>query len=109
MLTSHKLPENPTFISDFIVIIAFGIVQILAASGLSALLAAILYLSRINHILKQTPNEIKQLTSKPWNPALLSEIYERLDHYPLDLYKGLPPKLDRRYIVTGGNDRPYAI
>ncbi|KAL4731789.1 hypothetical protein ACLX1H_000780 [Fusarium chlamydosporum] len=90
MLTSHKLPENPTFISDFIVIIAFGIVQILAASGLSALLAAILYLSRINHILKQTPNEIKQLTSLVGGYIVLQL-----------LARGTPPKSVRIVDIRG--------
>ncbi|RGP67115.1 cholesterol dehydrogenase [Fusarium sporotrichioides] len=67
------------------------------------LLAAILYLGHVNHILKQTPQEVCQLSSKPWAPALLSETYAAIEKSPIDLYKSLPPRLNRRYIITGGN------
>ncbi|CAG7562409.1 unnamed protein product [Fusarium equiseti] len=71
--------------------------------ALSLCLIAILYLCHVNHILKQTPEGVRRLSSKRWTPALLSETYEKLEECPIDFYKDLPPKLDRRYIVTGGN------
>ena len=70
---------------------------------LSPCIIAILYLCHVNYILKQTPDEVRRLSSKRWTPALLSETYEKLEECPVDLYKDLPPRLDRRYIVTGGN------
>ncbi|KAH7174704.1 uncharacterized protein B0J16DRAFT_388529 [Fusarium flagelliforme] len=71
--------------------------------ALSLCFIAILYLCHVNYILKQTPEEVRRLSSKRWTPALLSETYEKLEECPIDFYKDLPPKLDRRYIVTGGN------
>ncbi|GKU07910.1 cholesterol dehydrogenase [Fusarium langsethiae] len=67
------------------------------------LLAAIRYLGHVNHILKQTPQEVCQLSSKPWAPARLSETYAAIEKSPIDLYKSLPTRLNRRYIITGGN------
>jgi len=80
-------------------------ISLFVTVALSLCLIAILYLCHVNYILKQTPEEVRRLYSKRWTPALLSETYEKLEECPIDFYKDLPPKLDRRYIVTGGNGR----
>ncbi|KAF9774769.1 hypothetical protein IL306_007199 [Fusarium sp. DS 682] len=77
---------------------------VLASLGLGLFFVAlVLYLQRINRLLKETPHEVGQLRDKPWTPELLKKTYETLEKSPLDLNGRLPPKLDRRYIVTGGN------
>ncbi|KAF4454240.1 hypothetical protein F53441_3240 [Fusarium austroafricanum] len=81
-----------------------GTLVLLISAGLSTLLAALFfYLRRINGLLKQTPDEVGQLLGKRWTPELLSETYEKLENFPVDYKDSLPPKLERRYIITGGN------
>ncbi|KAF5569532.1 cholesterol dehydrogenase [Fusarium phyllophilum] len=65
--------------------------------------ALILYLRRINRLLKETPHQVGQLRGKPWTPELLRQTYEALEKSPINFDGRLPSKLDRRYIVTGGN------
>ncbi|ENH75364.1 3 beta-hydroxysteroid dehydrogenase type 7 [Fusarium oxysporum f. sp. cubense race 1] len=62
-----------------------------------------LYLRRINRLLKETPPQVGQLRGKPWTPELLRHTYEVLEKSPINFDGRLPPKLNRRYIVTGGN------
>ncbi|KAJ4003913.1 hypothetical protein NW752_012050 [Fusarium irregulare] len=81
----------------------FSTSSLLVTVVLSLCVIAVLYLCHVNYILKQTPDEVRRLSSKRWTPALLSETYEKLEECPVDFYKDLPPRLDRRYIVTGGN------
>ena len=81
----------------------FATSSLLVTVVLSLCVIAVLYLCHVNYILKQTPDEVRRLSSKRWTPALLSETYEKLEECPVDFYKDLPPRLDRRYIVTGGN------
>ncbi|KAI0391536.1 NAD(P)-binding protein [Xylariaceae sp. FL0594] len=72
-----------------------------------ALLAVIagvfLYLFRVNQQLSGTPDEVRRLSGPRWTPELLRETYERLERDPIDYTDRLPPRLDRRYIVTGGS------
>ncbi|KAH6657986.1 hypothetical protein BKA67DRAFT_203655 [Truncatella angustata] len=64
---------------------------------------AILYLVHINQLLKDTPEEIRKLAGSRWTEEQLKSTYERLEKDPIDYVEQLPPRLDRRYIVTGGN------
>lgn len=68
-----------------------------------------LYLFRINRLLKSTPDEIRKLTGPRWVPEQLRAIYDKLDNEPIQYNDQLPLKLDRRYIVTGGNGEPKLI
>ncbi|KAI0876219.1 hypothetical protein GGS24DRAFT_452445 [Hypoxylon argillaceum] len=61
------------------------------------------YLVRINQQLSGTPEEVRRLAGPRWTPDLLKKTYERLQRHPIDYTRKLPPKLDRRYIVTGGS------
>lgn len=67
--------------------------------------APILYLQRINRLLTETPHQVGRLRGEPWDPELLRKTYEALGKSPINFDGRLPPKLDRRYIVTGGNGR----
>ncbi|KAI1273569.1 hypothetical protein F5Y07DRAFT_376367 [Xylaria sp. FL0933] len=66
-------------------------------------IAMVAYLFRLNQQLSGTPDEVKRLAGPRWTPDLLKETYERLQRQPIDYTHKLPPKLDRRYIVTGGS------
>ncbi|KAI1438105.1 hypothetical protein GGR50DRAFT_641555 [Xylaria sp. CBS 124048] len=61
------------------------------------------YLFRVNQLLRGTPEEARRLAGPRWTPELLKDTYERLQKNPIDYTHKLPPKLDRRYVVTGGS------
>ncbi|OAA61974.1 NAD(P)-binding domain protein [Niveomyces insectorum RCEF 264] len=68
-------------------------------------LGVVLYLAFINGRMSGVPDEITRLTPNRWSRELLKETYARLEKNPitLDSYRDkLPPKQDRRYVVTGG-------
>lgn len=67
------------------------------------ILLALVYLARVNHLLKSVPSEVRRLSSSRWTPEQLKRVYHELQAQPIDYGSKLPPKLDRRYIVTGGN------
>ncbi|KAK4151876.1 3beta-hydroxysteroid-dehydrogenase/decarboxylase [Chaetomidium leptoderma] len=66
----------------------------------------VVYLMRLNQLLLCTPDEIQKLTPTRWTKALLTETYRKLEAHPITT-KGyaerIPPKLERRYLVTGGS------
>lgn len=61
------------------------------------------YLARVNHQLSGTPKEVRRLAGTRWTPDILREAYKRLEQHPIDYTHKLPPRLDRRYVVTGGS------
>ena len=63
------------------------------------------YLARVNYMMRGTPEEVRLLAGERWTPQLLREKYEELQRRPVDYTSQLPPKLDRRYIVTGGSGK----
>lgn len=63
------------------------------------------YLIHINDILKGVPEEVRKLSSSPWTEEQLRKTYKRLEESPVDYTDKLPPKLDRRYVITGGNGK----
>ncbi|KAI0148587.1 hypothetical protein GGR57DRAFT_235896 [Xylariaceae sp. FL1272] len=65
--------------------------------------AVLLYLVRLNSLLSGTPDEVRRLAAPKWTPELLKKTYQRLQEHPTDYTDKLPPKLDRRYVVTGGS------
>jgi len=79
--------------------------QLVLVAFAAAAVFIVLYLWRINTILSRTPAEALKLSGPRWTPELLRETYARLERDPPDLYAKdkLPPKLDRRYVVTGGS------
>ena len=75
-----------------------------AAVALGVFLIA--YLVRLNQLLLHTPDEIRKLASKRWTKELLRDTYGKLERYPVETRNyanRIPPKLEKRYIVTGGS------
>jgi hypothetical protein len=62
-----------------------------------------LYLFRLNQLLKAIPSEVRKLSGSRWTTEQLKETYDRLAIHPIEYTDQLPPKLGRRYIVTGGS------
>lgn len=63
------------------------------------------YLIRVNYLLNGVPNDVKKLASPAWTKKDLERTYNDLKSHPIDYTSQIPPKLDRRYIVTGGNGK----
>ncbi|KAI1489964.1 hypothetical protein F5X96DRAFT_679390 [Biscogniauxia mediterranea] len=66
-------------------------------------LVLLAYLIRVNQLLSQTPDELRKLSGPRWTPEQLRETYRRLQKTPINYKDKLPPRLHRRYIVTGGS------
>ncbi|KAI1409045.1 NAD(P)-binding protein [Hypoxylon sp. FL1857] len=58
---------------------------------------------KLNSALKQTPPEVLAVSPHRWTEQEIRDTYERVKANPIDWRKHLPPKLDRRYIITGGS------
>lgn len=72
---------------------------------IALLISALLYLANLNRLLSKTPDDFKKLVSERWTRQKIEETYSRLVKDPIttsSYASQLPPKLDRRYIVTGG-------
>jgi hypothetical protein len=63
----------------------------------------LIYLARINYILNGVPREMSSVSPYRWTAEQLRKIYSELEQRPIDYRHKLPPRLHRRYIVTGGN------
>ncbi|KAK8254144.1 hypothetical protein IWZ00DRAFT_487518 [Phyllosticta capitalensis] len=80
---------------------------LLPASFSSALLTVVglvvcLYLWHVNRGLGGSPQVVDRVAVKPWTEKELREAYHKLREHPIDVTPHLPPKQQRRYIVTGG-------
>lgn len=75
-------------------------------AALLALLAlALLYLINLNRLLSKTPEHFKELVPERWTREMIEETSARLVREPIttaSYASQLPPKLNRRYIITGG-------
>ncbi|VUC20989.1 unnamed protein product [Clonostachys rosea] len=67
------------------------------------ILCLLLFFIRINLMFKKTPAEFRILAGSRWDQKLLSQTYKELDENPINYASQLPPKLNRRYVVTGGS------
>ncbi|PSR84425.1 hypothetical protein BD289DRAFT_368568 [Coniella lustricola] len=66
----------------------------------------IIYLVNLNRLLNSTPPEVQKLVPRRWTQAEIKNTYNRLCKDPITTasYKAeLPPRLQRRYVVTGGS------
>ncbi|OTA55795.1 NAD(P)-binding protein [Hypoxylon sp. EC38] len=63
----------------------------------------LLYLFRVNQLLSGTPDDVRKLSGSRWTRNQLKETYRRLQEKPIDYTDKLPPKLERRCVVTGGS------
>jgi hypothetical protein len=62
----------------------------------------VLYLLRVNYLLRGTPLHFQKLAGPRWTPEILRNAYRQLLENPIDYTDQLPSKQDRRYIITGG-------
>lgn len=72
----------------------------------SALLLVVLYLINLNRLMTKVPQEIARLIPKRWTRQQIKDTYKGLCRNPISTASyttQLPPKLNRRYIVTGGS------
>ncbi|KAI2614018.1 NAD(P)-binding protein [Hypoxylon fragiforme] len=75
-----------------------------AFTAIAALIIiAVAWVWKLNSALKETPPEVLAASPRRWTDQEIMETYERLKTNPLTWKKHLPPKLERRYIVTGGS------
>ncbi|KAK4224812.1 hypothetical protein QBC38DRAFT_285763 [Podospora fimiseda] len=66
-------------------------------------LMTLLYLVRINFLLTRVPENLQHISGSPWTAEQLKSMYRQLQLHPIDYSNQIPSKLNRRYIVTGGN------
>ncbi|KAI0878999.1 3-beta hydroxysteroid dehydrogenase/isomerase [Hypoxylon argillaceum] len=61
------------------------------------------YLWRLNTVMSQTPPGAIHASPYRWADHEVKETYKRIKAKPIDWTKHLPPKANRRYVVTGGS------
>ena len=71
----------------------------------TTLALAVAYIVHLNTILKGVPDKVKELTGPRWTESELKDLYDQIKQEPIDYADHLPPRLDRRYIITGGNGK----
>ncbi|KAH6648573.1 hypothetical protein BKA67DRAFT_594100 [Truncatella angustata] len=67
------------------------------------LLAFVIYLWKLNQALRLTPPDVLALSPNRWTDQKIKETYQKIKNNPISWAEKLPPKLNRRYIVTGGS------
>lgn len=65
--------------------------------------ALVAYLWQCDRAISTTHPEAAKLVQKRWTKEQVLEAYKKAESDPIDVRKFLPPKLGRRYIVTGGS------
>ncbi|KAK4682439.1 hypothetical protein QC764_116390 [Podospora pseudoanserina] len=79
---------------------------VIGLGAASLLLLTYTYLSRLSSILKSTPEAVLKVSPKRWTKEELRQVYQRLEKNLITTKSyadRIPPKLDRRYIITGGS------
>lgn len=80
---------------------------ILATTACTLIVFALAYLVNLNRLLSTTPDQIKKLADPTrWTDKQIQTTYDRLRQSPITTAtyaSHLPPKQNRRYIVTGGS------
>lgn len=70
-----------------------------------AAVLALVYLFHINRLMKGVPSTVQKLSGPRWTMEQLRRTYDELSKQPIDYTNKIPPRLDRRYIVIGGNGK----
>ena len=65
--------------------------------------AAFLYLYHVNRAMVQVPEEVRRVSPHRWTVEEIQAAYEKAVDSPADMVGSIPPKQNRRYIVTGGS------
>ncbi|KAI0173346.1 NAD(P)-binding protein [Hypoxylon sp. FL1284] len=81
----------------------FTIGQALLTAVVGLLAVGIAWVSKLNSAMKQTPPEVLAASPHRWTDKEVRETYQRIKANPIDWKSHLSPKLDRRYVVTGGS------
>jgi hypothetical protein len=68
---------------------------------------AVVYLLRLNRLLNGVPTEVRMLSGPSWTTEQIMQTYRELETKPIEYSDKLPPKLNRRYIITGGNGKKH--
>lgn len=75
-------------------------------AGLALLILLALYLWNLNRLLTEVPPKVAKAVPQKWTHQRLQHTYKRLRRDPIttaSYAERLPPRLSRRYIVTGGS------
>ena len=80
--------------------------ELVATAACILLGLSLVYLINLNRLLSITPDEVRKLAGDRWTDDQVKKTYERLRQNQIttaSYASQLPPKLNRRYIVTGGS------
>lgn len=80
---------------------------VLYALGFAVVL--LVYLWKCDRDISTTSPELEKFAQKSWTKEQLLEAYKKAEQDPIDVRKFLPPKLGRRYIVTGGSGKSSGL
>jgi hypothetical protein len=65
----------------------------------------VLYLIQLNTKMSGTPEEALKISPHRWTIDEIHETYKQISENPIDSTPHLPPKLGRRYIITGSSGK----
>jgi len=65
----------------------------------------VVYLIHLNTKMSGTPEEALTISPNRWTVDEIRETHQRISEKPIDSTPHLPPKLGRRYIVTGSSGK----
>jgi hypothetical protein len=77
----------------------------LISSFSAAAVLVLVYLFHVNRLMKGVPSGVQKLSGPHWTTEQLRRTYDELNKQPINYKSKIPPRLDRRYIVTGGNGK----
>jgi len=69
------------------------------------IILTVLYLIQLNNKMSGTPEEAIKISPHRWTKEEILETYEKISQKPIDSKPHLPPKLGRRYIITGSSGK----
>ncbi|KAI1338598.1 hypothetical protein F5Y15DRAFT_122310 [Xylariaceae sp. FL0016] len=76
--------------------------QLIASLAVALATIGVAWLWKLNRAMKTTPPEVLAASPHRWTKQEIKDTYARIKANPIDWARHLPPKLDRRYVVTGG-------
>ncbi|KAI1083060.1 NAD(P)-binding protein [Whalleya microplaca] len=77
--------------------------QIVTAAVAALLTIGIAWIWKLNSALRTTPPEVLAVSPHRWTEQEIKDTYQRIKANPIDWTNHLPPKLNRRYVITGGS------
>jgi hypothetical protein len=80
-----------------------ALMSVLLQTGAIVSTLLVVWLWRVNKILKATPEAAIKASPHRWSPERLREVYNQLEKKPVDFASRLPPRLERRYVIVGGS------